>query len=109
MHHNAAYEMRTNIADTHGNQATFDEDGKIITEGVRAGTADYYAPYDEDGDWNVSTKHREYDVYPYIRALILDGNPTPPTSQWIPKKLAHPALFQGEYAAKYLSCRPPIY
>ena len=109
MHHNAAYEMRTHMEDTHGNQATFDESGAIIKTGIRAGTADYYAPYDEDGDLRWDFNHRNYDVYPYIRALLLDGNPSPPTLQWIPQKLARPPLFQGEYAGKYLTCRPTIY
>ena len=109
MHHNAVYEMRTNMADTHGNQSMFDETGAIITSGIRAGTADFYAPYDEDGDLRWSFNHRNFDVYPYIIALQFDGNPTPPTSHWIPQKLVHPALYQGEYSGKYLTCRPPVY
>lgn len=109
MHHNAVYEMRTNMADTHGNQATFDGTGAIITSGIRAGTADFYAPYDEDGDLRWNFNHRNSDVYPYIRALLLDGNPSPPTRQWIPKKLARPPLVQGGNAGKYLTCRPTIY
>ena len=109
MHHNAVYEMRTNMADTHGNQATFDGSGAIITSSIRAGTADLYAPYNERGKLIWNFRHRDNDVYPYIIALQLDGNPTPPTRQWAPQKLAHPALFQGEYAGKYLTCRPTIY
>ena len=109
MHHNAVYEMRTNMAVMHGNQATFDETGAIITSGIRAGTADFYAPYDEDGDLRRNFNHRNSDVYPYIRALLLDGNPSPPTRQWIPQKLVRPPLFQGGNAGKYLTCRPTIY
>lgn len=109
MHHNAVYEMRTNMADTHGNQATFDGTGAIITSGIRAGTADFYAPYNSLGWFRPDFLHRDNDVRPYIMALQLDGNPVVPTKQWIPKKLNRPALYQGATTDKYLVCRPTIY
>ena len=109
MHHNAVYEMRTNMADTHGNQATFDGTGAIITSGIRAGTADFYAPYNSLGWFRPDSLHRDNDVRPYIMALQLDGNPVVPTKQWIPKKLNRPALYQGATTDKYLVCRPTIY
>ncbi len=109
MHHNAVYEMRTNMADTHGNQATFDGTGTIITSGIRAGTADFYAPYNSLGWVRPDSLHRDNDVRPYIIALQLDGNPVVPTKQWIPKKLNRPALYQGATTDKYLVCRPTIY
>ena len=109
MHHDAVYEMRTHEASIHGNQATFDATGAIITSGIRAGTADLYAPYDEDGDLRMNFNHRNSDVRPYILSLQLDGNPTAPSWGFIPKQLSRPCLFQGDNAAKYLICRPPVY
>ena len=109
MHHNAIYEMRTNMAVMHGNQATFDEAGAIITSGIRAGTADFYAPSNSLGWFRPDFLHRDNDVRPYIMALQLDGNPVVPTKQWIPKKLNRPALYQGATTDKYLVCRPTIY
>ena len=109
MHHDAVYETRTYTTSEHGNQATFDKNGVLITEGIRAGTADLYAPYNSWGALRWNTNHREQDVRPYIWSLQLDGNPAEPTSISIPTSLNRPLLFQGGNANKYLQCRPIIH
>ena len=109
MHHDAAYEMRTYEASIHGNQATFDASGNIITSGIRAGTADFYAPYTLWGIPVPDTDHRNHDVRPYILSLQLDGNPCKPCNDTFPTSLNRPALYQGYNADRYLFCRPTIY
>lgn len=109
MHHNAAFEMRTNESATEGNQATYDASGNLITSGIMAGTADRFAPYNGSGLLRLNFNHRDNDVYPYIHALQIDGNPVTPTSDFKPTALKHPALHQGANIIKYLECRPTIF
>ncbi len=109
LHHNAKYEMRTSISSKEGNQATYNEVGNLITNTIAAGTADKYAPYGKI-TWLIrsNTNHREYDVYPFIRLLQMDGNPGVPNVKSIPTNLNRPCIYQGLFINKYLERRPII-
>lgn len=86
----------------HANQACYKSDGQLELSGVNAGTADYRST-----DYGFfAIPHRNADVYPFIRALQLDGNPVRPTSITVPTDLDHPLMFQGGYIEQYLFCRP---
>ena len=111
MHHDAVFEIRSKpVAGGHGHQATYRENGTLITSTIAAGSADKRAPEFPNGLWN----HRKWDVLPYIRALQLDGNPVKPANQTgafphlVPRFLSFPSLFQGASSSSYLLCRPTI-
>ena len=109
LHHNAVWEMRTTVKGEHGNQATYDGQGRIIRTTIAAGTADKRGPYNENGGLRISVGHRNEDVWPFILALQLDGNPVHirgPVD--IPKALTRPCLRQGAFTERYLSLRPTI-
>ena len=110
MHHNATYELRTEISGQHGNQATYDAAGHIITTTIAAGTADWYGPYGPLGTPDDALSHRNWDVYSYLQALQLDGNPGVGVPwSWKPSNLSRPCLRQGENLNKYIHCRPCVH
>ena len=75
LHHDAKYEMRSKpTSGGHGHQAMYNIGGQLITAPIAAGTADLYAPFDSLGIPSSAKSHRDQDVYPFIRALQLDGN-----------------------------------
>ena len=101
--------MRTTVEGEHGNQATYDAQGNLIRTTIAAGTADKRGPYDENGGLRVSVGHRNEDVWPFILALQLDGNPVHVRGIVdIPKALTRPCLRQGTFTETYLSLRPTI-
>ena len=109
LHHNAVWEMRTTLDGDHGNQATYDAAGNLIRTTIAAGTADHFGPYGEDGKAKWSTRHRNEDVWPYIQALQLDGNPVRiPRLVGIPSRITRPCLLQGPHTETYLQLRPTI-
>ncbi len=109
-HHNARYEMRTTIEGSEGNQATYDENGRLITSGIAAGTADMYAPYGPGGELRDDFNHLNSDVRPFIIAIQMDGNPGYLTRvlKPFPVSLDRPCIYQGEFSDMYLECRPII-
>ena len=108
-HPGAVWEMRSYpVAGGHGHQACYDANGILITQGLGAGTADFVSTVNSWG-WTVpSLGHREHDVWPFIRALQLDGNPCLPNSVDIPTDLNRPIMFQGPHLDAYLRFRPPL-
>ena len=100
--------MRTETPLTQGNQACYSVNGVIITNTIAAGSADRYAPYDNNGDIVLNFNHRNFDVYPFLRAIQLDGNPCIPNKIFAPTNLDRPCLYQGSFLNKYLECRPTI-
>jgi hypothetical protein len=110
MHHDAKYELRSETVDQSGNQATYDADGNLITVTIAAGTADYCQPFDYFGNPRWDPEHRNTDVYPYVRALQLDGNPgCPVPKSWTPRNISRPCIRQGQNLDRYLFCRPCVY
>jgi hypothetical protein len=110
MHHTAKYEIRTEISSQFGNQATYDESGAIITNSIAAGTADFFGPYNALGYATRAISHKEMDVFPFLQALQLDGNPGSPSPlKDAPRKITHPCLRTGDHLTSYLFCRPCIY
>ena len=103
LHHNASFEMRSANPGQHGHQATYDENGDLITETIAAGTADFYNPLSFHG---VKEMHRRNDVIPFLRSLTLDGNPSVQTSIGAPTQLDHPCLYQGSFIDTYIRLRP---
>lgn len=114
LHPAAMFEMRSYpVTGGHGHQACYDANGILIRSGVSAGTADFVSPYVKVlwgaiTTLNPSTEHREQDVYPFIRALQLDGNPCLPQTRLVPKTLDRPMIYQGPHLNAYLQCRPPL-
>ncbi len=109
MHHDAVFEMRTSIRGESGNQATYDDSGCLIMDTIAAGSADRFAPINRLGIARWNTLHRDFDVYPFIRALQLDGNASGIVGlQGWPDTLTRPALFQGEHTESYRTLRPTI-
>lgn len=112
MHPKAVYELRSHaVGDAHGHQATYDAQGHLITENIKAGTADFSTPYPVAMWWR-PINHREEDVKPYIRSLQLDGNPVLPVnnggtiSTSVPRNLSRPPLRVGPFTQQYLQRRP---
>jgi hypothetical protein len=114
MHPKAVYELRSiAVGDAHGHQATYDASGILITDGIRAGTADIATPY-PIAKWWRPINHREKDVTPYIRALQLAGNPIHPVdtdgtfSENFPRNISRPPLRVDSFTREYLQRRPTI-
>ncbi|MBR4611999.1 MAG: hypothetical protein IKO40_04710 [Kiritimatiellae bacterium] len=113
MHPKAVYELRSNVmSGGHGHQATYDSSGNIVTESIKAGTADFASPsFSFLYGWHPE-KHREEDVKPYIRALQLDGNPVSSVnlsgeeSSFWTRNLSRPPLRVGPFSQQYLQRRP---
>ena len=112
MHHDAAFEMRSKpVSGGHGHQATYDTGGALIMDGtIAAGTADFVSP---ESLLNGSTKrHRNEDVYPYVQALHMDGNPGSPdnmsglSTDAVPPRLTLPCIYQGSNIGSYMTLRP---
>jgi len=115
LHHDAKYEMRSSpVAGGHGHQATYDETGSLIEDPIAAGTADLFAPYKASGKANWKTNHRDEDVYPFIRALQLDGNPVHSMGTVVlglidaPMNLNRPCLYKGTRTLQYIEKRPVL-
>ncbi|HPL26358.1 MAG TPA: hypothetical protein PLV44_12100, partial [Myxococcota bacterium] len=108
LHHDAKYEMRSRPSGKHGHQAMYDDQGQLITAPIAAGTADLYAPYDSRGIPSSARNHREQDVYPFIRALQLDGNPVHPSNKTAPTNLTRPCIYMGLNTDKYIEKRPVL-
>jgi hypothetical protein len=107
LHHDAKYEMRSKpTSDGHGHQAMYNIGGQLITAPIAAGTADMYAPFDSRGIPSSAKKHRKEDVYPFIRALQLDGNPVLPRD--INRNLNRPCIYKGPNTDKYIERRPVL-
>ena len=101
LHHNASFSARSvTIAGGHGNQACYDNNGKIITSTIAGGTADFAA-----GRLQSVRSHIREDVNPFIDALQLDGNPG--EIDWV-NEIQRPCIYQGDYLNKYLERRPII-
>ena len=113
LHHDAAYEMRSHpVAGGYGHQAMYCASGKLLVEPIAAGSADLFAPYNADGTAQKNTNHRNYDVYPFIRALQLDGNPVQKVGTIVgidaPQNLDRPAIFKGLNINRYVERRPVL-
>jgi YD repeat-containing protein len=109
LHHNAKYEMRSKpVSGGHGHQATYDDYGQLITVTIATGSADKYAPYNSVGVPISAKKHRDQDVYPFIRALQLDGNPVHPNNKSVPTDLNRPCIYKGSNTDKYFERRPVL-
>ena len=109
MHPGATFEARSKpVPSGHGHQATYDARGELITSTIAAGTADYVSPEKD------AIKHRNEDVYPYIHALHLDGNPGLPDNGFgilttmAPLNISHPCIYQGTFLNQYLQLRPTL-
>ena len=99
LHHSAKWEMRAYANEEgHGNQACYDEHGRLITDGISGGTADFVP-----GFWYHVGGHVPKDVYPFLNAVHLDGNPGDST---LMNDVTRPCLHQGENLEAYLFCRP---
>ena len=114
LHHDAVYELRSvPQPDGHGHQATYRANGTLIADTIAAGTADFATPSPKIHAWRL-VNHLCEDVFPYIRALQLDGNPCLPDNgpsiakRQFPRRLSRPALRQGAFIADYLRFRPTL-
>ena len=108
-HPGAAWEMRSYpVAGGHGHQACYDKNGILIRSGVSAGTADFVSTVNSSGRIMPSVGHRNEDVWPFIRAAQLDGNPCLPNSVTVPTDFKRPMMFQGSHLDMYLKVRPPL-
>ena len=102
-HPGASVEYRSNeVEGRHGHQATYDNDGNIIPNGVGAGTADKVSPRTSDPLSLLG--HLEADVLPYIWAAQLDANPVKGTI--IFDDLTRPLMHEDFHLKRYLQSRP---
>ena len=116
LHHDAKYEMRSKpTSGGHGHQAMYNIGGQLITAPIAAGTADLYAPFDSRGIPSSAKSHRDQDVYPFIRALQLEGNPVHKISSAVglgmvdvPTNLNRPCIYKGDKTDKYIERRPVL-
>ena len=104
-HPGAVYEMRSHPdKNGYGHQATYDEFGILIKDGVGAGTADKVSP-----SILKLGGHFLEDARPYIWAAQLDGNPVASEIEVFDKDkfiLSAPLLHQGDNLKKYIEKRP---
>jgi len=108
-HPGAVWEMRSYpVAGGHGHQACYDANGILIRSGVAAGTADFVSTVNSAGLIVPSEGHRNEDVWPFIRAAQLDGNPCLPNRVWAPTNFKRPMIYQGPCLDMYLQVRPPL-
>jgi hypothetical protein len=105
-HYDARYEMRSEVVEGgHGHQACYYANGDLIEANsnsapeliAAAGTADRGAPGEG--------LHMERDVWPFIRAAQLDGNPVE-RDFW--GRLTHHLIIVGENVKAYYKRRPPL-
>jgi hypothetical protein len=110
-HRGATYEMRSiETPGGHGHQATYDSNGRLITDAncpligpegspcIAAGSADKSHPSNL-----VFENHRDNDVTPFVQAAQLDGNPVTGTVN-----LTGPLTVVGEYIQMYFKVRPTL-
>lgn len=83
LHPGATAELRGKGETGEGQQCCYDKDGKLMTHGFGAGTADKVSPAKSVAG------HFKQDVLPFFIAFSLDGNK------------------HGRNVAKYISVRPP--
>lgn len=103
-HPDAEFEMRSIETDGgHGHQACYDIDGDFIPSGVSAGTADLV----HNSHKVLDPTHKDEDVFPFIRAAQLDGNPVD-AYDFVPLHLNRPMMYEGDNIEEYLRLRPPI-
>jgi len=103
-HFNASFEMRSvATAGAHGHQACYAADGNLIVpvEGdiatlASSGTADHRAPTVPP-----TLGHPIHDVWPFIRAAQMDGNPIDGL-----ENLNHPLIRIGAHLQDYYDRRP---
>ena len=91
-------------ADGSGHQTCYRANGELITTGVSAGSADRVSPVYTD----TRLLHRNLDVWPFIWAAQLDGNPVEATAVLVPVYLNRPMMHQGPRIGQYLNLRRPI-
>lgn len=110
LHHNATYGMRSVNIGEHGHQATYDKNGDVIINTVAAGTADFKHPLSiVFPAWTIVREdHYRHDVVPFLRAMVMDGNPCRYNNRYAPTNINRPMLYQGENLDEYLTLRPPI-
>ena len=103
-HPDGFHEMRSVIVDGgHGHQVFYDEYAVIIESGVSGGSADFVAPS------FIETGHRDEDVWPFIWAAQLDGNPVEGYPSYnLPTNLSLPIMHEGYYISRYLLRRPTL-
>ncbi len=105
-HPGAAYEMRSAMQpEGSGHQAMYDAQGKLIRQGLGAGSADRASPR----PWNLFhlKAHRDRDVIPFVWAAQLDGNPVNPKLFY--RDFDAPLLRQGDHLAAYMAVRPAFH
>ena len=102
-HPNAEMNIRTKNATTggHGNQATYDINGMLITTGLAAGSADYVQA---GGLVEYLAGHRDYDVKTFELASKLDNFPA--SSTGTPQFPV--GAVPGDNIKKYFEVRPVI-
>jgi len=112
-HYDAAHEMRSHeTSGGHGHQATYDQNGALISatpssppeQAAAAGTADRSHP-DNVFELPGRNTHFEMDVAPFVRAAQLDGNPV--DSSLSGAELSQPLIRVGPELRKYYDRRPP--
>ncbi len=115
LHHDAKFEIRSSpTTGDHGHQATYNGIGILIENPIAAGTVDLFAPYDKNEKLIWSRDHRKHDVYPFIRALQLDGNPVHKTGKAAlglldtPTNLTRPCIYKGSNTDRYIERRPVV-
>jgi hypothetical protein len=110
-HYNAAFTMRSHAIDGgFGHQATYDADGDLIEATINsdpetlaaAGTADLVSPNNALN----AIGHANEDVWPFIRAAQLDGNPIQSNGA-IPSNITNYIIIIGENLMDYFRRRPP--
>lgn len=107
-HYDANSEIRSReTTGGHGHQACYDDDGDLIVATANsepeiiaaAGTADHNSP--------PSVDHTTEDVWPFIRAAQLDGNPVESAGWILPTSLSDPLIRVGTNLRGYYRRRPP--
>jgi len=81
----------------------YDAAGKLIREGLGAGSADKGTPR----LWGFGLmKHLDRDVRPFVWAAQLDGNPV--NAIWLYRDLNAPLVRLGDHVKAYQSVRPAL-
>ncbi len=116
-HPGAVYQIRSRyVPGGHGHQATYDDEGQMITDAhctvtgpagfpcVAAGSADRSHP-----DLALGSAHLETDVLPFLWAAQLDGNPVMGwPANLLPLDLTSPLVRVGDHLRRYFQMRPTL-
>lgn len=119
LHHDAKFEMLSKpTGEGHGHQAWYDADGNLIETTIAAGRAKKFSRGVSDNNtFESHGYHNTEDIYPFVRAAQLDGNPVHPDGVILDMGIdaiemihnfTRPCIYMGGNIDLYMDKRPAL-